>query len=71
MILLGARGDKPRDMGITRQAEGLPGDPEPAFHLRTDRVIPDKAPQLIGEKPIQFVPAVPADLLPEQAGANP
>jgi hypothetical protein len=70
MILLAARGDELGGMGITYQAEGLPGDAEPAPHLRADGVVPGKPPQLIGEPWIQFVPAVPADLLPEQTGAD-
>jgi hypothetical protein len=70
MVLLGARGDEPRGLWIAHQAEGFPGDAEPAPHLRTDRVVPDEPPQLIGEPWIQLVPAVPTDLLSEQAGAD-
>ena len=70
MILLGARGDEPGSLGIAYQAEGLPGDAESAPYLRTDRAVLDKPPRLIGEPLIQLVPAVPADLLPEQAGAD-
>jgi hypothetical protein len=69
-ILLGARGDKPRDKGITHEAEWLSRDAEPAFLLRADRAIVNKPPQCIGQKPIQFMPAVPADLLPKQSGAD-
>ena len=70
MILLGARGDEPGGMGITYQAERLPGDAEPTFHFRADRVVLDNPPQLIGKPLIPFVVTVPADLFPQQAGAN-
>jgi hypothetical protein len=71
MILSRERGEEPGGAGITRQAQGLPGATEPAFHFRTDRAVPDAPPQLINEHEIQFVPAVPANLLSEQAGAYP
>src|SRR4030042_5342808 len=57
-------------MEIVHQAEGLPGDAEAAPYLRTDRAVPDKPPQLFGEPWIPLVAAVPADLLPKQAGAD-
>ncbi len=70
MILFGAHGDEPGGRKITHQIEGLPRDAEAAPHLRTDRAVLDKPPQLIGDPWIPLVAAVPADLLPKQAGAD-
>ena len=70
MILLSARGEKSRSMGVTDQTKGFAGNAEPTFYLRTDGNILDKCAQAIGEKPIQFMRTVPTNSLSEQTSAD-
>ena len=71
IVLLGARGDKPRGMRIAYQPQGLPGNAETALHLGTDRAILHVLPKRISKKLIEFVPTVPPNSLSEQARADP
>jgi hypothetical protein len=58
-------------MRITHQALGLPGDAEAALRLGANRGISHELPECISEIPVEFVPAVPSNLLSEQARADP
>ena len=49
----------------------LPGNGQPAFHLGADRNPVDVVPKGFREKPVEFVLPVIADLLAQEAGADP
>jgi hypothetical protein len=52
-------------MRITHQAKGLPGDAEATLRLGANRGISHELSECITEKPIEFVLAVPSNLLSE------
>jgi hypothetical protein len=61
---------KTRPLRIALKVHCLPRDREPAFHFRADRDVFHVLPKCVGEKPVQSVPAIIADTLSQQAGAD-
>jgi hypothetical protein len=59
-----------RPLRVADEAEGVARDTETALHLGADGDILDVLPQGVDEEPVQCVPAVPADILAEQSGAD-
>jgi hypothetical protein len=61
---------EPRPIRVADKAEGVARDAETALHFGAHGDILDVLPQGVGEKPVQGVPAVPADILAEQSAAD-
>ena len=59
-----------RPLRVADEAEGVPRDAEAALHLGAHGDVFHVLSQRVGEKPVQGVPAVPADIVAQQAGAD-
>jgi hypothetical protein len=59
-----------RTLRVADEAEGVARDAETALHFGAHRDILDVLPEGVGEKPVQGVSAVPADILAEQSAAD-
>jgi len=70
MVGSGLVDHEPRAIRVADKAEGVARDAEPALHFGADGDILDVLSQGVGEKPVQGVPAVPADILAEQSAAD-
>src|SRR5581483_11567509 len=65
-----ARRDEPGRVGVAFEPDRLARDPETELDLRADRDPLDERCQRVREEPVALVAAVPADLLPEETGAD-
>jgi hypothetical protein len=61
---------EPRPIRVADKAEGVARDAETALHFGADGNILNVFPQGAGEKTVQGVPAIPADILAEQSAAD-
>src|SRR5207249_11494223 len=63
--------DEARRLGITDQTHGLTRSPQPDFHFRAHRDPLHVAAQSLDQHTVAFVPPVVADVIAQQALADP